>query len=149
MPWRTSRDSVRPKPAVKRKLPIVSAIASFSDRVHTLTLINACACSSAAAWVKCTTYTGACRVPSSSSSVACRGVVTYEYSSGTGRSASLTRAVGRPVRRVRSLPNQLRSEEHTSELQSRENLVCRLLLEKKKETNNIILSIEKKIFKLS
>src|SRR5690606_40490997 len=28
---------------------------------------------------------------------------------------------------------KLRSEEHTSELQSRENLVCRLLLEKKKE----------------
>src|SRR5690606_39969762 len=27
----------------------------------------------------------------------------------------------------------IRSEEHTSELQSRENLVCRLLLEKKKE----------------
>src|SRR5690606_40380486 len=27
---------------------------------------------------------------------------------------------------------QARSEEHTSELQSRENLVCRLLLEKKK-----------------
>src|SRR5690606_39571734 len=30
------------------------------------------------------------------------------------------------------LLNLLRSEEHTSELQSRENLVCRLLLEKKK-----------------
>src|SRR5690606_41134358 len=29
-----------------------------------------------------------------------------------------------------------RSEEHTSELQSRENLVCRLLLEKKKKRNN-------------
>src|SRR5436309_12522647 len=28
-----------------------------------------------------------------------------------------------------------RSEEHTSELQSRENLVCRLLLEKKKKLN--------------
>src|SRR5690606_41865811 len=28
-----------------------------------------------------------------------------------------------------------RSEEHTSELQSRENLVCRLLLEKKKKKN--------------
>src|SRR5690606_41873323 len=28
-----------------------------------------------------------------------------------------------------------RSEEHTSELQSRENLVCRLLLEKKKKMN--------------
>src|SRR5207302_2126371 len=30
-----------------------------------------------------------------------------------------------------------RSEEHTSELQSRENLVCRLLLEKKKKNTNI------------
>src|SRR3712207_7806125 len=29
----------------------------------------------------------------------------------------------------------LRSEEHTSELQSRQYLVCRLLLEKKKNTN--------------
>src|SRR5690606_42144312 len=29
--------------------------------------------------------------------------------------------------------NFFRSEEHTSELQSRENLVCRLLLEKKKK----------------
>src|SRR2546430_11507567 len=29
-------------------------------------------------------------------------------------------------------PNSLRSEEHTSELQSQSNLVCRLLLEKKK-----------------
>src|SRR5690606_15261858 len=31
------------------------------------------------------------------------------------------------------LPHGVRSEEHTSELQSRENLVCRLLLEKKKK----------------
>src|SRR2546430_8662051 len=31
--------------------------------------------------------------------------------------------------------NNLRSEEHTSELQSQSNLVCRLLLEKKKETH--------------
>src|SRR3712207_8840687 len=30
-----------------------------------------------------------------------------------------------------------RSEEHTSELQSRQYLVCRLLLEKKKKKNNI------------
>src|SRR5436309_268497 len=30
-------------------------------------------------------------------------------------------------------PRLFRSEEHTSELQSRENLVCRLLLEKKKK----------------
>src|SRR5690606_39476497 len=31
----------------------------------------------------------------------------------------------------------MRSEEHTSELQSRENLVCRLLLEKKKKKAHI------------
>src|SRR3712207_7699855 len=37
------------------------------------------------------------------------------------------------------LPVELRSEEHTSELQSRQYLVCRLLLEKKKEkTNNFV-----------
>src|SRR5207302_7495049 len=32
---------------------------------------------------------------------------------------------------------KLRSEEHTSELQSRENLVCRLLLEKKNKRQTI------------
>src|ERR1035437_10938543 len=32
-------------------------------------------------------------------------------------------------------PPRLRSEEHTSELQSRQYLVCRLLLEKKKKKN--------------
>src|SRR5699024_12008195 len=35
------------------------------------------------------------------------------------------------------IQNYLRSEEHTSELQSRFDLVCRLLLEKKKNTTNI------------
>src|SRR3712207_6910403 len=35
------------------------------------------------------------------------------------------------ARRDRVLPAQRRSEEHTSELQSRQYLVCRLLLEKK------------------
>src|SRR2546422_1710807 len=34
-----------------------------------------------------------------------------------------------------ALRRSLRSEEHTSELQSRLHLVCRLLLEKKKKTN--------------
>src|SRR5690606_41413659 len=43
-----------------------------------------------------------------------------------------------PVDRIvgdfaRAGANLIRSEEHTSELQSRENLVCRLLLEKKKK----------------
>src|SRR2546430_9289851 len=36
----------------------------------------------------------------------------------------------------RQLAQQLRSEEHTSELQSQSNLVCRLLLEKKKKRHN-------------
>src|SRR5690606_20430926 len=37
-----------------------------------------------------------------------------------------------PVRVPTSLSMKCRSEEHTSELQSRENIVCRLLLEQKK-----------------
>src|SRR5690606_41021768 len=56
---------------------------------------------------------------------------------------SRSSTVGRGGGRLKSLPGPssarlgggvydgLRSEEHTSELQSRENLVCRLLLEKK------------------
>src|SRR5438445_7956091 len=37
----------------------------------------------------------------------------------------------------RRLPRVSRSEEHTSELQSRQYLVCRLLLEKKKNTSTL------------
>src|SRR3712207_8996142 len=36
------------------------------------------------------------------------------------------------VRAIPDRPSRVRSEEHTSELQSRQYLVCRLLLEKKK-----------------
>src|SRR3712207_9038173 len=36
-----------------------------------------------------------------------------------------------------------RSEEHTSELQSRQYLVCRLLLEKKKKIQSMMLYVEK------
>src|SRR5258707_9486548 len=39
----------------------------------------------------------------------------------------------RPRRRLGARVPRLRSEEHTSELQSRQYLVCRLLLEKKKK----------------
>src|SRR5690606_42026707 len=38
-----------------------------------------------------------------------------------------------------------RSEEHTSELQSRENLVCRLLLEKKKKKKRIEKRVRNKV----
>src|SRR5467141_942993 len=40
-------------------------------------------------------------------------------------------------------PVYARSEEHTSELQSHLNLVCRLLLEKKKKKNNANVTIQK------
>src|SRR2546426_9108798 len=42
--------------------------------------------------------------------------------------------------RSTSLPSAPRSEEHTSELQSPCNLVCRLLLEKKKKKNKKLKS---------
>src|SRR5690606_41549779 len=48
------------------------------------------------------------------------------------RYESLTGYAAPVVAGERLADRELRSEEHTSELQSRENLVCRLLLEKKK-----------------
>src|SRR3712207_7106909 len=59
--------------------------------------------------------------PSGSTSSACRGL----------------EARRRPSRcaRERTERSGRRSEEHTSELQSRQYLVCRLLLEKKKKTH--------------
>src|SRR5205809_3480011 len=45
---------------------------------------------------------------------------------------SLTTALRR-VTPARAIVSEVRSEEHTSELQSRLHLVCRLLLEKKKK----------------
>src|SRR3712207_8397714 len=49
-----------------------------------------------------------------------------------GRAHLLRRADQRLLRRRRARGLGPRSEEHTSELQSRQYLVCRLLLEKKK-----------------
>src|SRR5688572_31855522 len=40
------------------------------------------------------------------------------------------------------LGQRMRSEEHTSELQSQSNLVCRLLLEKKKKNKKLIYNIQ-------
>src|SRR2546427_9372712 len=52
-------------------------------------------------------------------------------------SAGTRRHVPADVDRDLRLGDHQRSEEHTSELQSQSNLVCRLLLEKKKK-NNIV-----------
>src|SRR2546421_8742207 len=49
---------------------------------------------------------------------------------GSGPSVARSSASSRPEA---TTPRSPRSEEHTSELQSRSDLVCRLLLEKKKE----------------
>src|SRR5690606_39829065 len=54
------------------------------------------------------------------------------HSARSRRKASSTRRCR--VDSWRAFSNKARSEEHTSELQSRENLVCRLLLEKKNKT---------------
>src|SRR3712207_7734061 len=50
------------------------------------------------------------------------------------RRAAAGDGAGARLRRHRRLGGARRSEEHTSELQSRQYLVCRLLLEKKKQT---------------
>src|SRR3712207_8152984 len=47
--------------------------------------------------------------------------------------------VGTVSNRRDEIPVKARSEEHTSELQSRQYLVCRLLLEKKKKKKNSYL----------
>src|SRR2546430_11205763 len=46
-------------------------------------------------------------------------------------------------RAARTADRVLRSEEHTSELQSQSNLVCRLLLEKKKKNHNTITTLHR------
>src|SRR5438874_10277334 len=53
----------------------------------------------------------------------------------TQTSASASQRLG-SAGDIRLLSTVCRSEEHTSELQSRRDLVCRLLLEKKKKNNS-------------
>src|SRR5258707_1464077 len=53
---------------------------------------------------------------------------------------SLSRVVARASNRFATFPQPMRSEEHTSELQSRQYLVCRLLLEKKKTNSTTLIS---------
>src|SRR2546430_5516747 len=51
--------------------------------------------------------------------------------------ARLMATVAGQLRAPRSRSGPVRSEEHTSELQSQSNLVCRLLLEKKKLNSGV------------
>src|SRR2546426_2822677 len=57
---------------------------------------------------------------------------------GTDMPADRTVAARVPEHAERAVPAAVRSEEHTSELQSPCNLVCRLLLEKKKKNRQNI-----------
>src|SRR2546430_5869438 len=66
-------------------------------------------------------------------SILCRGA---RWRGGTRQE----RLIGREPRQ--SKPDEARSEEHTSELQSQSNLVCRLLLEKKKKIERKSLSTD-------
>src|SRR5260221_3373311 len=59
---------------------------------------------------------------------------THTSKAVSSRSQKPSRNGPRTRERARKLP--LRSEEHTSELQSHSDLVCRLLLENKKQTRN-------------
>src|SRR5687768_18276713 len=58
--------------------------------------------------------------------------VEHQYDAQPHQKHQHAPAVDRRPERVEA-PGHLRSEEHTSELQSRLHLVCRLLLEKKKK----------------
>src|SRR2546422_8305317 len=62
---------------------------------------------------------------------------TPKASRGTPAASTMRRQMGRLY-----LPGIARSEEHTSELQSRLHLVCRLLLEKKKKKHNLLIQDE-------
>src|SRR2546427_9324163 len=66
----------------------------------------------------------------------------HGYTAAGPHSLHVGMPVGRagrgPFRRGLLLRLERRSEEHTSELQSQSNLVCRLLLEKKKKDESVI-----------
>src|SRR5690606_39495794 len=68
------------------------------------------------------------------SSIRVKTLTTSRNSSQSKYARSLKGATTNFVRFTEPSRQAPRSEEHTSELQSRENLVCRLLLEKKKNT---------------
>src|SRR2546430_11998973 len=58
-----------------------------------------------------------------------------EHQNAGKRVADQHRRAGILVFLIMRMLGEMRSEEHTSELQSQSNLVCRLLLEKKKTTS--------------
>src|SRR3712207_6866397 len=89
------------------------------------TLFRSCAITSSSLRIKATTIVSA--IESSERPQRSRSVIWAETCSGLPQQITST---------VASISSSLRSEEHTSELQSRQYLVCRLLLEKIKGLYN-------------
>src|SRR2546426_1245823 len=87
-------------------------------------------------WV-CSASLRSCRASGPSSVSSLMGSPTLAaLMRSTNRSSKRGRTLSVTMKRLAAM--QLRSEEHTSELQSPCNLVCRLLLEKKKKSNDAL-----------
>src|SRR5438132_8826250 len=71
------------------------------------------------------------------SKLAAAGILAPQVRSADGLRALLAEYFRVPVQLREFIGHWLRSEEHTSELQSHSDLVCRLLLEKKKNKTTI------------
>src|SRR2546430_13464852 len=69
---------------------------------------------------------------SKESDVYCMGMIMWELTTGCKPFANIEHDIHLVYKILNGERPKIRSEEHTSELQSQSNLVCRLLLEKKK-----------------
>src|SRR5690554_7419714 len=72
-------------------------------------------------------------VPGYAETVAMSGIIAGRYAQPNTHLYDLGCSLGAVTLAMRHALTEPRSEEHTSELQSRPHLVCRLLLEKKKQ----------------
>src|SRR2546427_1602271 len=98
----------------------------FPSSCHGVPAVNDCAPSALAAWRPSSIFDCLrCAVP-------CKGwAIPPGNLTGVHHEPRIHH--GRAAHRAAGQRPRIRSEEHTSELQSQSNLVCRLLLEKKKE----------------
>src|SRR2546429_2672170 len=67
----------------------------------------------------------------------CQGLGLRGAVAALGGGLQALAVVGTQLAGIKAAGSGQRSEEHTSELQSRLHLVCRLLLEKKKKSNSV------------